>query len=306
MQLKKRHHYIWRNYLRSWSEFEQINTYFIDTKKIIKTNLINISQEKMFYKLEIFTDIEKEKIEFLLNDHCEKSVLSSAKELLKCFYLYSDFSKNKPIPNCIKEKKELEEFLNYVQSNTIEDILTEFENYGKRLISVKSPTELDFLQDKEQLSKSLLFLTIQYTRTKNIKDRLNHSLKDYDLIYNEKFWILLSFIYALNLTYYLGEKFKLKIIIYNNISEINFITSDQPAFNSNQENKNAKDEVTGFDLFYPINNRLAIKLVCNKDIDSFAIIDVDEKEVIEINTLIYDFAYKNIFFTSERDIENLI
>lgn len=300
MELKKKHHYVWKNYLRNWSNVEYINTYFIDSKKIIKTNLINIAQEKLFYRLEKFSDLEKEQIEFLLNDHCEKAIIPAAKELLKCFYLYTDFSQD-----AFYKLHKSDEFLNFIKHNTIEEILTGFESYGKNLINIQNVTDLHFLKDKKELSTSLLFLTTQYTRTKNIKDKLNNALKKYDLIYNEKFWILMSFIYALNLTYYLTEKFKSKIIVYNNTSDLNFITSDQPAFNSNQENKDQNGHVTGFDLFYAINPKVAIKFICNKDSESFEIQNINKDEVIEINKLIFEFSYKNIFFVDENDTKSL-
>lgn len=286
--------------LRNWSNSEYINTYFIDSKKTIKTNLINVALEKSLYKLEKLSDLEKQQIEFLLNDHCEKAVIPAAKELLKCFYLYTDFSQK-----TFYDLNKSDEFLNFIKHNTIEEILTGFESYGKNLISIQISTDLHFLQDKKKLSITLLFLSTQYTRTKNIKDKLNNSLRKYELIYNEKFWIFMSFMYALNLTYFLTEKFKSKIIVYNNISDLNFITSDQPAFNSNQENKDDNGHVSGFDLFYAINPKVAIKFICNNDSESFEIQNINKDEVIEINKLIFEFSYKNIFFLDENDIRNL-
>jgi len=262
MELKKRHHYVWKNYLRNWSNSEYINTYFIDSKKTIKTNLINVALEKSLYKLEKLNDLEKEQIEFLLNDHCEKAIIPAAKELLKCFYLYTNFSQKTSY-----DFHKSDEFLSFIKHNTIEEILTGFENYGKNLIDIKRAADLHFLENKENLTKALLFLSTQYTRTKNIKDRVNKTLRKYDLLYNsqnDNFWMFLSFIYALNITYFLSEKFKSKIVVYNNISDLNFITSDQPAFNSNQENKDENGHVTGFDLFYAINPKIAIKFICNK------------------------------------------
>lgn len=56
--LKKRQHYVWRHYLRSWSENETIWTYFKESNKIVRPGLMGIAQENYFYRLVDFTNSE--------------------------------------------------------------------------------------------------------------------------------------------------------------------------------------------------------------------------------------------------------
>ena len=55
-QIKKRHHYVWRNYLRAWSNSNDLIPSLIKiNNKIAITNLTNVAQKKLFYSLEEFT-----------------------------------------------------------------------------------------------------------------------------------------------------------------------------------------------------------------------------------------------------------
>ena len=60
--IKKRQHYVWRHYLKPWTDGESIWTYLKEQDKIVKPGLMGVAQEKYFYGLEDFSD---EEINFL-------------------------------------------------------------------------------------------------------------------------------------------------------------------------------------------------------------------------------------------------
>ena len=74
---KKRQHYVWRNYLRSWSNSKDIiPTLIKNEKKIVTLNLMGVAQQKFYYSFINFSieeEIILEEIIFQLsNDDTEE------------------------------------------------------------------------------------------------------------------------------------------------------------------------------------------------------------------------------------------
>ena len=90
-QIKKKHHFVWKEYLRSWTKQDDvINAYLKKQKKVAKTNLINVAQEKFFYSSGEFSDEEQivlRKLTFHLSDH---NTLSSNLSILSAFTMLTD------------------------------------------------------------------------------------------------------------------------------------------------------------------------------------------------------------------------
>ncbi len=61
VQKTRKQHFVWRYYLKSWTKESKIYTYFKDSKKIIRTSLLNIGQQRDFYKLH---ELTKEEIHY--------------------------------------------------------------------------------------------------------------------------------------------------------------------------------------------------------------------------------------------------
>jgi hypothetical protein len=64
---KRRHHYVWRNYLRAWTDNEQI--WCLRDQKIFLSNLMNIGQECDFYRLKDLTNQEIDFIKLLIHSN---------------------------------------------------------------------------------------------------------------------------------------------------------------------------------------------------------------------------------------------
>lgn len=56
---KKKHHYVWKIYLKPWTDNEQVPALFKNSKKIINTNPEGIEQQRYFYALKVFTEEEE-------------------------------------------------------------------------------------------------------------------------------------------------------------------------------------------------------------------------------------------------------
>src|SRR5690348_3233680 len=60
-QLKKKQHYVWKEYLKAWSSGNKIFTYLKASNKTIFSNLDGVAQERFHYSLQEYT-IEEEMI----------------------------------------------------------------------------------------------------------------------------------------------------------------------------------------------------------------------------------------------------
>ena len=303
-QVKKRHHYVWRNYLRAWSDSKDLLPSLIKiNNKIATPNLMNVAQKKFYYSLKEFT-IEEEKnlkkiIINLSNDETE--------EIFKEYFnLFISYSKAKRIlnnnTNIPKEKKsEIEESLKLMKSNFMEDFHSDFEKFGQKLIEVKKVEDLEFLKENASLMKTFLFLCFQYVRTKKMRSTFTKRFESHFNIL-PKYFNILSFVLATGMANGLMHYKETKIIFIENTSKIDFITSDQPIINLKEHEKNEKGNVKSLEFFYPINPKIAFKIHYNNG-KKFEHLKISENEVEKFNQIIFDKSEDFVFAKNTEQLK---
>ena len=80
---KKRHHFVWREYLRSWGSNEYIFAYKKSVDKIINPNLMGIAVQNYFYSLDEFTLEEELILKELVKEFSNENALKLNLELEK-------------------------------------------------------------------------------------------------------------------------------------------------------------------------------------------------------------------------------
>lgn len=265
-------HYVWRHYLRNFC-FENESIFsLINLNKIVPNNLMNVAQERFFYKLH---DIDENDLSFLnefLNLYIPEQ--NELKEYLQTvLFSYKITILKKTLPN----KTHQENFEKNVQNDYFEDHMTMNENYGKKFIEIKNLEDLKECFITENEFKTLLFLAIQFVRTKQYREKLIEEFKD-KKVNMDKFWFFISFAIGNILATNLLLKRKHKILLIHNKSNLEFITSDQPIINLEEE----KDE-KGFAIYF----KLYIPLSPYKSL----ILDFDSKENTFEELITTDFDY---------------
>ncbi|PZV15926.1 MAG: hypothetical protein DCF20_09180 [Pseudanabaena sp.] len=89
---KKRHHYVWRDYLRAWSVNEFIWCY--REGKIFNSNLMGVGQIKYFYKLKEMTVQDMEFIRMVAIEPCSPHLQELNEGWLNWFNYVFDLKKN--------------------------------------------------------------------------------------------------------------------------------------------------------------------------------------------------------------------
>lgn len=301
---KKRQHYVWRSYLRSWSNSKDIIPALIKKeKKIVTPNLMGVAQEKFYYSLIEFTFEE----ELILKEIISNLSNDDTKEIYQQYYdLFITYSKFRRILDSdnltTKQKSEIEEKLELMKINLMEDFHSDFESFGRKLIKVKEPKDLVFLEDEESLMKTLIFLCFQYVRTKKMQNTFSHKFKNH-LIILPKYFHVLSFVLATGMANGLRFYKETKFIFIENISELDFITSDQPITNLLEDEKDEKGNVKSLEFFYPISPKAALKVHYNDEGLKFDHTKAKKEKVEYLNQIVFNRSEEFIFARTTKELE---
>jgi hypothetical protein len=297
-EIKKRQHYIWREYLRNWSTDEKISSLLLQEKKILtEVNLINVAQEKFFYKLEEFTEEEEIILFELIKSWSNEATLEINLEIFKSFTSYSKIKKLseehlKLDPN---SHSELKSMLDAIRYNGIENIHTLLESFGKNIIAVKSLEDLKFLDDQQELFLTMIYIAFQYLRTKKMRTSVENVLKANPLL-SVKYVNPFSFIYSTSFANSLTFHKDLTFTLLENFTSKEFITSDQPLINLKKDIKDLKNNVIDFKLYYPINPRLALIIhYDDKRKEKYILKNPEKEEVNDLNLFMLTNSDRFIF-----------
>ena len=302
-QKKKRQHYVWRNYLRSWSNSQDLIPALIKIEnKIATPNLMNVAQEKYYYSLQEFTIEEEIVLQELISNLSNDDTKDLFQEYFNLFTSYSKLRrvlKNKNLPT--DKRSQIEEKLELMKSNLMEDFHTDFEIFGQKLIEIKNPEDLQFLNNEESLMKTLIFLCFQYVRTKRMQNVFSQKFSNH-LTILPKYFHILSFVLATGMANGLRFYKETKFIFIENISDNDFITSDQPIINLKEDEKDEKGNVKSLEFFYPISPRIALKIHYNEG-NKFEQLKIAENQVNDYNNIIFEKSEDFLFAQYTKQLE---
>lgn len=301
--LKKRQHYVWRNYLRPWADNESIWTYFKEQDKIVKPGLMGVAQEKYFYGLEDFTD---EEIAFLKNfvDTTSPAVLKPLNSDFLTLFTSTSLLKRQLAANTNpKVNRELiASEIKKLEANSMEDAHCIMENLGSKIIQCRGLEELKELSIDDNLYDAIMFLCVQYFRTKSMrKSALKSFNGDKFEGLADKSWNIISFVMATTLARSISIDNKLRFIFIENSTTIPFITGDQPVFNILNDKLNENGEVTELELYYPLTPKCAISIHFRQEqVEKYEGKKADENYVNYLNKKVVENADYYVFADNEE------
>jgi hypothetical protein len=306
MSTKRKHHYVWREYLRSWSCKEKIYSYIKSENKIAKPNLMGVAQQRFFYSLEEFS-IEEE---LILNELVRQYSNSEAslKINLELLNIYTSYSRLKRLDkentfetNSEKEIEKLAKILELVRTNLFEEFHSIIENYGKKVVKIKNFEDIQMFENDDDLFFTMIFLCSQFLRTKKMKTSL-------ELVFNKsefiipKYTNIISLVFANSLAISLSQNENIKYIFYENETEIKFLTSDQPLMNLLINDKDENGKVKNFELYYPINPKVAIVIHFANQNLKYERIKIDTQKVTILNDFLFEYAEEFVFADNEEQL----
>lgn len=300
--ITRNQHYVWRAYLRPWCDCknEKNGVYFIwwNNKKVCKdVDVCSILRDKDFYKLCPLNRLELFLLENMFAKANQKGIKKANETIVNLARLISNIDQ-------IIQFSDRE--FNNEQIQSGETIQSTIEKMGIEAIGKLRNFDISWLDDEEKRCDFLLFLCVQYLRTKSMKDRqlavlegqsdltielfkkeFNDNNKytiDWAKIYNYGHICLAhKFAYAL-----LARGMKFKLVKSKNIR---FIVSDQPVYNMGDSKNN---ELT---LFYPIEPYLA--LIGSIEYQRNELVEIEDNEVLAYNLITLKHTH-NFFMGKEK------
>ncbi|CAL65870.1 DUF4238 domain-containing protein [Christiangramia forsetii] len=264
--LKKRQHYVWKNYLKPWSTNDKICC--LRNGKEIITSLRNIGQTRYFYKAEKLSEKDLNFLKgFIKNANPKRQ-----EGLLKILDLYIKFSEGDE----------------YSVKCGIEDLHCIIETRGIKLLNKLYEEDLSFFENEKDRRTFSFYLSAQFTRTKKMREnvsKISFNTPDLD---NDKLARVFHLFFIEIKSFWIFHKTKLQLLINN--SEVDFITGDQPIINA-LGNTEYDKEHEGYDLYYPISPKYAIYVSEKYEGKK----EVLENEVKKFNKLIVAHSEEQIY-----------
>jgi hypothetical protein len=298
---KKRHHYVWRFYLKSWANKESI--FCKMNNKIFQSNLMGIGQEKYFYKLNDLTDKEKVIIQKLAINSSPKHLKKLHNNFVNGFTSIYNLKKlfNKELENDNKIAKLFEMY----ESNMNEDYHSEIESLNIKYIEKLLDKNINFFTCEEDRISFSYYIATQFFRTKKMKNNVINAVGNNKLVDIEKIWPILAHIFSTNLGHsiFIDKKFRLVLLV--NKTNLEFITGDQPIINTYAVGKLINEEIKELEFYYPLSPKIALLVTEDKKYKE-QIINISDNTIINFyNTGIIKESNTQIYASNREILENI-
>lgn len=306
--IKKRQHYVWRNYLRNWAdEKDQIWALRKDYKKLLHTELMNVAQEKYFYRVHELTKQEIDFMQRFINEKTPTVVRSFCLNLLKGYIVPAQLKATLSSKGFMD--KDIEEKVRRSEINMFEDIHCIFEEFGEKILQCKS---IEYLQSmtEEDWDEALTFLMFQYMRTKNMRaaivDGFNEDSTQW-AAFADKVWPLMSSVQAITMGRNLSIDTTIKFKLLKNKTTNHFLTTDQPIINYVGDISDDEGYAKELELYYPISPQIALYVHFKTgQTEKFVEESPDEEQVEQYNQKMIDNSHMWIFSDAQKQLESYL
>lgn len=314
MDTKKtiKQHFVSQFYLKSWAQSDEM----INIKgngKPFKSNSKNVGHENHLYRIE---GIGEQEAEILLKG--TKKISESMRVL---FELLIEACHAFKILSLLPKDEETNKKIDIEQQNIIERFYGVFEDQVQTSYNILVTGEYDKF-DINHYQDILRFVALQLTRTPKVKETSTISMQDILAqrgIQFSDFNTLHSAIISEQLTTALIERLY-QVEIIENLTELNFITSDNPVKNLLPE----KDVIVN--LYWPITPKKALivkptnftpeqaQTIKNGILKEgkqaeylIRVTQINEREKIEsLNHITWNNKHRHIYFLEDRDIASFL
>lgn len=245
MEIKKKQHYVSQFYLQQWSECGERVSALINGK-VVPMRIKEIAASNYFYKVTSMNRRTKEILSFNLSKLKSPHAKNTIEFAINCIDTLENLKDEIVINNSNLKKSD-----NAIRTNIIEDYYKVLEDLAAPVIRSLIKGELLNHNDYQAI---LRFTVNQLSRTPSVKNKFKKAasnlLKEKGIDF-QAYYSFQTLIISEEIVLYLIENLY-KVTLIENESEINFITSDNPAFNINPIS------IKDMKIFLPLSPKKAI------------------------------------------------
>ena len=163
--------------------------------------------------------------------------------------------------------------------------------------------DLRLFDSDNDKSDALIYLTVQYFRTKKRRDDIkNAQLPLSDVVDFDKIFPIMSLIMALGIAFNLFSVESVSYTLLKIKNDSTFITSDQPVVNLSSELKDENGKTKELEYYYPLSPKHAIKINFEGHQTKYSLVNPDKDEIEKLNNRIISESNSFVF---SRDLEYL-
>lgn len=294
---KRRHHYVWRHYLRAWAENDSI--WCCRDGKNFKSNLMNIGQIKDFYKLKKLSAMDIEFIHKLAIEPSQHHLQELNKRWINSFDLVFQMK------NLVESKgvndPEINNLLDEAIYNFEEDLHSGIESDAIKYIESILNEDVGFYKTEQGCMNFTSYICIQYMRTQKIRTNVLANVSGMDFIDTDKIWNVLSHIFATNMAWSLyADRQSFNMVLLKNQTTEELITGDQPVINTHATGLVSTEAPVNIEFYYPVSPKLAILITEEDNYNCVNEITLSICEIEKYNQSMVEQSHSQIYATSEE------
>jgi hypothetical protein len=284
-------HHVPRFYLRAWAPNDRL--WCLGYGKIFPASLSGVGGENYFYQLRDLTDEDIALIEQFAISPAREGLQPLHRNFLDAFTFPWAVKKDAHNHGAVDEATTT--LLDEAVTNTMEDYHTGIESSFQPYLASLLQGDAVFYAEPEKAAEFLYDLSVQYFRTKKIKEAVI-AIGPTPFVNIERVWNILSHIFAVGMGASLfADRSKFKIVLLDNPTSIPFITADQPIINLLSE-PGDNTPPARLEFYYPISPIKAMLFLEQFTPSGLTTVTMDEAH--RYNLLIAAHSFQQIYSDS--------
>lgn len=293
INVPRRHHFVWRHYLEAWLSGEKI--YCLRGEKVFDVKPRNVALKTDFYKLEELSPVEIQFVEGLA-DKQPKLLRALNMRWIKQFTRV--FEVRRQLIEKGSSIEEIDKAVDPLLTKMCENLHALIESDAIEILSALRRGDISFFKEDDARINFLYFVCVQYTRTRNMKEKTMEVPLHQIGVDPGKIFPLLSQIIATSVAYGLNAEDHQLYLLRADGKE-RFITGDQPVINAKWVPSSSSQAITGLDFYYPISPTIAVLLAKEPPADTA----LTDKMVRTYNHLIQQNSHEMVFGHSSEALK---
>ena len=306
MNIKRRHHYVWQNYLHAWERGDKL--WCLRDKKIFNTGTIALGVERDFYETHNLSEIDIEFLRRVISREPDPELQELLTNWIEFFTLPQRSEKKLTESGRMNSDLAHKLFARRIQLE--EDLHERIEKLGAKGLESLIKGDTDFLYASESRFDFVYYLCNQYLRTKKIENRFltESEYSPFTAGVNPRavinaFRHIMSMRMALDLT---SPKLEYMVQLVVNETEYNFVTSDQPVINLNCPFPVDNRLPSRNQFYYPVSPRIAIYILNDENRMDKRYSITDSETVIQHNQLIFSASHTQVYAANKSDLDRFL